>query len=111
MSNDVHDRIKAYVYKITRGLVSLKEEHTTEIERLVKKPRAYAKLSKWDAQKGFYVEAYTETTSDEDIKIIIAKYESKKPITNFAKWELYSSDGELMKTIYTTSYILNYLTQ
>lgn len=107
--SEVHDRLKVYVYKITKGLVSLKEEHTEEIERLVKLPRAYAKLSKWNAQSRTYDPSFTETTTDTDIEYIRLKYKDITPLLYFAKWDLYNSNGEHVCTVYTTSHVLNYL--
>lgn len=106
---NTHEKLKAYLYKITNGLIRLKEEHTAEIDRIVRGPNAYAKLSKWSGQSGLYEHTFTETTSDADIDYIVNKYKDKKPVINFAKWELYDSEGSLKGIVYTTSHVLNYL--
>jgi hypothetical protein len=105
----MHDKLKAYIFQITRGLVSLKEEHAEQIERIVKQPRAFAKLSKWNPQSKLYEAVYTETTNDSSIDLIIKKFDDRKPVHFFARWDLYASDGNLKATIFTTSYTLNYL--
>lgn len=107
--SDMYERLKTYIYKITKGLVSIKEEHSEEIARLVTMPRAYAKLSKWNAQTGLYDHLYTETCSDKDVMYISDKYKAKPKVEFFAKWELFSSEGILIITVYTTSHVLNYL--
>lgn len=89
----MHTNLRNYIQKVSKGLLVLNKESLEEIERIVKAPRAYAKLSRYNAQFENYDHLYTETLSDEEIIRIYEVMSIRRQVEKFYLWELYSSDG------------------
>ncbi|HYD90909.1 MAG TPA: hypothetical protein VEA37_05395, partial [Flavobacterium sp.] len=101
MTNKQH-AIKKYIYDLTKGLVSLKEEHCRAIEYMIlENGKVYtAKLHLKNFVRNEYEHIRTSKVTKEEVYRAIGK-EGSKSIDGFYRWDIYSPDGTLFKQLFT----------
>lgn len=95
------EKIKSYIYKITKGLVNLKQEHLEMIIKLaVSKDDGYAAvLFRKDYQKDIWEKIRTVKTSKDEVDEAIKKNGTGS--NGFYRWDIYNPADECVNQIFS----------
>lgn len=97
--------IKDYLYKISKGVITLKHQQAREIINIISgtpiDKKAIAKLYRHNPGRNTWEYLYFAYTTNNRIKEVIIKALEDGPIYGVYMWELYNEDGELEGMIYT----------